>query len=211
MGISRDIFYAISIISIIVLSVLNTTSIYGYAIQRYKLNEYTGLSTEILMDNYKRVIYYVQNPFIKELKFNSIPMSEFGRIHFFEVKRIFIALYVFSIIFIGVIIFKALANKSNDLKKRLIANFNSGVNMMAVIFIFVGAISAKDFSKAFIYFHKIFFRNNYWIFDPRTDPIINALPEEFFMLELMSIIILLIVVTVVIKLLYIRNKLGSKS
>ncbi len=165
----------------------------------------------MLMDNYKRVIYYVQNPFIKELKFNNLPMSEFGRIHFFEVKRIFVMLYVFSVIFIGVIIFKVLTNKSNDLRKRLIANFNSGVNIMAVIFIFVGAISAKDFSKAFIYFHKIFFRNNYWIFDPITDPIINALPEEFFMIELMIIIILLVVVTLAIKILYIRNKSVSKG
>ena len=30
-------------------------------------------------------------------------------------------------------------------------------------------------------FHKLFFDNDYWIFDYRTDPIILLLPDEFFM------------------------------
>ena len=57
------------------------------------------LSKDALIDNYERVISYVQNPFNHELVLNSLPMSEFGKIHFYEVKRIFIALYIFAIIF----------------------------------------------------------------------------------------------------------------
>ena len=99
----RDIFYAFSIISIVVLSVLNTTIVYRYVIDKYELEKYTLLSKDVLMDNYERVIYYVQNLFNHELVLNSLPMSEFGKIHFFEVKRIFIALYIFGIIFIIII------------------------------------------------------------------------------------------------------------
>ena len=158
------------------------------------------------MDNYKRTIYYVQNPFIKELTFNSVPMSEFGKIHFFEVKRIFIALYIFSIAFILMMIIKILTNKNNDLGKKLIKSFNSSVNIMALIFISISAVALVDFSKAFIFFHKIFFRNDYWIFDPKIDPIINALPEEFFMIEFILIVAILIVFTVIIKVLNFRLK-----
>jgi integral membrane protein (TIGR01906 family) len=132
------------------------------------------------MDNYKRMISYVQNPFNKELVFNSLPMSNFGRIHFFEVKRIFIALYIISIIFIVAMISKIITNKNKDLGKRLIRSFNNSVNIIALIFISVSIMVATDFSKTFYFFHKIFFRNDYWIFDPIADPIINALPEEFF-------------------------------
>ena len=39
---------------------------------------------------------------------------------------------------------------------------------------------AVNFSRAFVIFHELFFDNDYWIFDPATDPIILALPEEFF-------------------------------
>jgi integral membrane protein (TIGR01906 family) len=63
-----------------------------------------------------------------------------------------------------------------------------------------------NFSKAFYVFHKIFFRNDYWIFDPNKDPIINALPEELFMIEAALIIILLLIFTLVIKVLYLKNK-----
>ena len=30
-------------------------------------------------------------------------------------------------------------------------------------------------------FHKLFFDNDDWIFNPRTDPVIKILPDEFFM------------------------------
>jgi integral membrane protein (TIGR01906 family) len=158
------------------------------------------------MDNYQRVISYVQNPFNNELVLNSLPMSEFGKIHFFEVKRIFIALYIFSIIFIIVMIWKIVMNKRKDLLKKLIESFNRSVNIIAIIFLSISIMMTINFSKAFYFFHKIFFRNDYWIFDPEKDPIINALPEGLFMIEAILIIILLLIFTVVIKVLYLKNK-----
>lgn len=199
-------FYAIAFISIAVLIVLNITSVYNYVIYKYELTNYTGLSAEILMENYKRTIYYIQNPLIKELIFNSIPMSDFGSIHFFEVKRIFIWLYIISITFILVMIIKMVKNRDGNLKKKLIKSFNSSVNIMSFIFIVISISALSDFSKAFYFFHKIFFRNNYWIFDPKIDPIIKALPEEFFMIEFMLIISVLIVFTVIIKVLRYKQK-----
>ena len=189
-----------------VLSVLNTTIVYRYVIDKYELQKYTLLPKDVLMDNYQRVISYVQNPFKEELVLNSIPMSEFGKIHFFEVKRIFIALYFFCIIFIIVMIWKIIMNKRKDLWIKLIESFNRCVNIIAIIFISISIMMTINFSKAFYFFHKIFFRNDYWIFDPKKDPIINALPEELFMIEAALIIILLLIFTLVIKVLYLKNK-----
>ena len=164
------------------------------------------------MDNYKRMIYYVQNPFRKELVFNNLPMSKFGEIHFFEVKQIFIALYIISITFIIIMIFKIITNKNKDLGKRLIKSFNNSVNIIAFILISVSIMTVIDFSKTFYFFHKIFFRNDYWVFDPVTDPIINALPEEFFMIELILIICVLLIFTLIIKVLHLRhNQKNNKS
>ncbi|MCI8453497.1 MAG: TIGR01906 family membrane protein [Lachnospiraceae bacterium] len=50
----------------------------------------------------------------------------------------------------------------------------------AVSFLIAGLI-ATDFSKYFVVFHRIFFRNDLWILDPRTDMLINIVPEPFFM------------------------------
>jgi len=203
----RDIFYAISIIAIAVLGVLNTTIVYKYAINKYELNNYTGLSTEVLMDNYKRIVHYVGNPFSKELILNSLTMSNLGKIHFIEVKQIFSVLYIISIIFISIMICKIITNRNKGLGKKLIESFNNSVNIIALIFISISIMTVIDFSKTFYFFHKLFFRNDYWIFDPVTDPIINALPEELFMIELILIISLLIIFTVVIKVIYLKNTL----
>ena len=37
-----------------------------------------------------------------------------------------------------------------------------------------------DFTSCFTLFHKLFFTNNLWIFDPETDYMIRMLPEGFF-------------------------------
>lgn len=42
-------------------------------------------------------------------------------------------------------------------------------------------IISTDFSRYFVTFHHIFFDNDLWILDPRTDMLINIVPEGFFM------------------------------
>lgn len=51
--------------------------------------------------------------------------------------------------------------------------------VFAVALVLIGIIST-DFTKYFIVFHKIFFNNDLWILDPRTDMLINIVPEGFF-------------------------------
>ena len=45
----------------------------------------------------------------------------------------------------------------------------------------LGILVALFWDKVFVIFHELFFNNDYWIFDYRTDPIILLLPDEFFM------------------------------
>ena len=42
-------------------------------------------------------------------------------------------------------------------------------------------LAVLDFNRAFTAFHLIFFSNDLWILDPRTDLLINIVPEPFFM------------------------------
>lgn len=45
----------------------------------------------------------------------------------------------------------------------------------------LAALISTDFTKYFVIFHQIFFDNDLWILDPRTDLLINIVPEPFFM------------------------------
>ena len=55
-----------------------------------------------------------------------------------------------------------------------------GTGLFFGITAILAAIISTDFSKYFIMFHHIFFRNDLWILDPATDMLINIVPEGFF-------------------------------
>lgn len=41
-------------------------------------------------------------------------------------------------------------------------------------------LMAVNFDRCFTVFHQLFFNNDLWLLDPRTDLMINMLPEQFF-------------------------------
>ncbi len=59
-----------------------------------------------------------------------------------------------------------------------------------------------NFEKSFIIFHKLLFRNDYWIFNPNLDPVINILPEEFFFHSGMMILILILLASILLFVMY---------
>lgn len=196
------IFTAISIIAISTIIALNLRFIYKFIIDKYDLVNITGVSGENLMNDYSGLINYLQNPFIEQLRFKNFAMSPYGEIHFYEVKRIFISLIIIALIFIIGNFIYVIACKIKGYKyfgRRIIGNLNSGSNILIMFFIILVAAYIIDFSKAFIIFHKIFFKNDYWVFDENMDPIIKALPEELFMIYGAIILGIIIIISITIK------------
>lgn len=199
-------------ICISALVIINSTWIYKLVVKKYNLESITGISEQELMNEYKGLINYLQNPFIDKLQFDNFVMSTYGEIHFYEVKRIFIVLIIIAIIFIMLLVYFIInkyKNSSLNIKK-LLKSFNSSANLLIIFFIGIVTLYLVDFSWAFTMFHKIFFRNDYWIFDPRTDPVINALPEELFMICGGGILSLLVIMIIVVKIAYYRSKNNIK-
>lgn len=55
-----------------------------------------------------------------------------------------------------------------------------GTGVFFGVLALLAGIISTDFTKYFIIFHQIFFRNDLWVLDPRTDLLINIVPEPFF-------------------------------
>lgn len=55
-----------------------------------------------------------------------------------------------------------------------------------------------SFHQAFWLMHQVFFRNNDWLFDARTDPVITILPERYFLCCGVAIVLQLILFAFVI-------------
>lgn len=67
-----------------------------------------------------------------------------------------------------------------DIKRLLPRMLCIGSGLFLALAALLAAVISTDFSKYFIVFHKIFFKNDLWILDPSTDLLINIVPEEFF-------------------------------
>lgn len=178
------IVFTLFFISVGVIAAVNSRFIYYNDIDNLNISETSGLSSEEIRTNYDALIDY-NSPFFKgDLQFPSLPASPSGLQHFAEVKNIFVSFYYIGatafLLGIAIILYKA-RKKDNSY---LLVSYVT----VLVLPLIVAAGCAINFDKAFILFHKLFFRNDYWLFDPSTDPVINILPDTFFLHALIVII-----------------------
>ncbi len=202
----KDIVLAILLtIFIICFAVVFTVffkQLYYFDIDYLNIASSTGISKEIIKENYDILIQYQSLFYRGTLELPNFVMSTTGRIHFEEVKRVFdiiqITLIVSGLIS-GVMIYQNI--KEREYRFLRLTSFLS-VGIPTVL----GFLVALDFEKAFVIFHQIVFRNNYWIFDYTTDPVISILPESFFMHCFMMIVGVIIVMSLLCMLLYKRQE-----
>lgn len=189
---------AVFLMTLSVVCVLNLRSIYYYNITSQNLCEETGLSEEALRENYEVLITYNSLLGPDELEFPDFPMSEHGRIHFKEVKVIFLLierLCIASGILLLLLIFFAL-------QRREIAWMKRTAIVTLVLPLGAGMLIGLNWERFFTGFHELVFSNDYWLFDPATDPVILALPDAFFFDCAAAIVLILLACCAALFLLY---------
>lgn len=167
----------LTIISVSVVFTLAFRPLYYLDISALDISEQSGYSKEEIRENYDVLIDYNMSFGKDKLEFPTLAMSEPGRIHFEEVRNIFnIFKYMAMagvVLSIGGIVFCIRRKEYRYLKLTSIL----AVALPAVL----GLLVALNWDWAFVTFHHIAFDNDYWIFDPLTDPVITILPDTFFM------------------------------
>lgn len=195
----------IGMIALSVLMAINFTYLYHWVIDRYRLIDITGLSRESLIENYWHMITYLQLPWIRELHLPDFSISDTGRLHFEEVKAVFLGLYVVAIILI--IVWLALVIRGI----RILPIFNRAANLTMSLFSVLGFLMLLDFGRIFTWFHILIFNNDFWILYPHLDPVILALPYQLFLIKAFFVITMLFVFSLSIKFLYIRYYSPTES
>lgn len=199
-------------ISLAVTLTLNARWLYVTVMEREHIPEYTGYSSEDILSNYDAVIKYNSILGPEKLEFPTLPMSDGGRIHFEEVKVIFVALQIIGVAsFVVLGVFAILAVKKKD-RDALSVLRNTGILAVAVPSA-VGVGVALNWDRAFVIFHKIFFANDLWLFDPRTDPVIRILPDTYFLACAVMIISLVILSSILCLALYfiLKGKIAKNN
>lgn len=91
------------------------------------------------------------------------------------IRRIALAVFMITLFLLWFI-----KQKEEKLLRFLAKGYLIVTGIVILISGIIVAFMARDFSKAFTIFHEIFFTNDLWILDPKTDLLINVLPEGFF-------------------------------
>ena len=178
----------LTIISLAIVLTLACKPLYYLDIHALHIPEATGYTISEIKSNYNAVIDYCLSFGNAPLEFPTFPMSEGGRIHFEEVKNIF---NLFKYMAIG----GTLASTAGILWMRR-RHCYGYLKLTAILTValpaFVGAAVALNWDRAFVTFHEIAFNNDYWLFDPATDPVINILPDAYFLHCAVMILVLVI-------------------
>ncbi|HBF3897152.1 TPA: TIGR01906 family membrane protein [Clostridioides difficile] len=197
-----NVLFSICISIVIIVGVINFTvgfkQLYYFDIDYLNISELSGLSKDDIKLNYDYLIDYNLNKNVSEFKLPTLKSSPQGKIHFEEVRNIFqninkLAKLLLVVSLVGIIL--SVKNKNIKILK------TTSITLIIMSLLLTVPI-LLNFEKSFIIFHKLLFRNDYWIFNPDLDPVINILPEEFFFHSGMMILILILLVSIVLFVMY---------
>lgn len=201
------LIFTLCIISFSIIITLNLRCLYYFDIDYLNIVESSGLDKNTIINNYNVLIDY-NSPFFKgSLKFPDLPSSLEGLQHFIDVKNIFTSIYyIAGITFIVCIIIIVYKMVKKDYSYLFVS---SVVNLL--ILTMIGIAGFSNFDTAFVIFHKIVFQNDFWLFDPASDPIITLLPDTFFLHSLLLIFFLAIIGSFILFIVYRYLKAKKKD
>ncbi len=176
-GVLTGILFTLFFISVGLMIAINFRPLFYADIKLLNLEAQSGLPASIIKENYDALIDYCSPFYQGKLSFPSLPASESGLSHFAEVKVLFQFFYISALVtfvlLVGIILYK---KRKKNHEYLLISSITM---ILLPLICLIG--SAINFSKTFELFHRLVFSNDDWLFDPITDPIINILPESFFL------------------------------
>lgn len=171
------------LVSVAIFITLNLTSIMVSVSQQ----TITHVMQQQIIADYWRLMHFLQLPWIDSLHFNFVPLSSTGKQHFNDVRNL-ILFNEAVLVVTGVISLRFLRHKKK--KQQLWQLLLPSRTILTAVPVFCGLL-AINFNSAFIKFHQLMFRNQDWVFNPNTDPIINILNETFFIQSFLLFVILL--------------------
>lgn len=175
-------------ISFAVVVTLNFRSLYYWDIEHLDIEGISGYAKEVIRENYDVLIDYNSMFNQEELEFPTFSMSESGRIHFQEVKSLFSYFQYLLIVTLLICVPTLIMN----IRKRSFAFLKTAGVVTLVLPSLIAVFIAFNWDWVFVTFHKIAFQNDYWIFDPKYDPVITILPDRFFMHCALLIVLLVV-------------------
>lgn len=169
---------------------------YEWQYERHNIPDNTKMSINELLKVTSYMIDYLQGE-RQSLEMTAIidgsnqeVFGEREKQHMIDVKKLFtIGSYLRNIsLYLLVIIFIYMIYKNKTLLIVVLSNVKYVFGTIIMLILILGGLLISNFNKYFTIFHKIFFSNDLWLLDPKTDILINIVPEIFFFQTAMIIL-----------------------
>lgn len=161
-------------------------SYYNNFHNEYKIEEESGLSKEWIESASNSLVEFIKNGDKEVLKhhFNKKEISHMEDVYkLFKLDRVvYTSLFIITLV---VFLYKLLKNDFiffKYIRKYILITYITVISFLGICSLF--------FSESFIYFHKLFFNNDLWLLDYETDLMIRILPEEFFFILFLNVLVL---------------------
>lgn len=178
------------LLSSVEIAVYSNPSFFEKEYEKYSVLDSVHMQMDDLMDVTDHLLNYMigrEENLVVETTINGQQREFFNdreKTHMVDVRNLFIAGWNLRNICVAVLIITLLLLMLLNKKKTievLARGFLIITLVIAAISAILGVIISRDFTSAFITFHKILFpQNEFWILDPNTDLLINIVPEGFF-------------------------------
>ena len=164
---------------------------YGFYKKEYQKYEVTE-DLDMNIDHVMYVTEHMMNYLIgKEEKLSVVTtvegkeqdfFNERDRLHMRDVRNLFLGgIKVGGVcLIVAAAILTMFKKREKDWKRLFFRAYSIALGVWLVIGVLLGIAFSIDFTTCFTIFHKLFFTNNLWIFNPETDYMIRMLPEGFF-------------------------------
>jgi len=151
----------------------------------YNIMKVTGIEKDNLMEVTEELLSYLKGTRKDLIIFTEVNgkteqvFEEREILHMEDVKELFQKGYLLRRILLflsGISIIFIVIYQKKNLGKTLIISAIYPI----ILLIILATLMYVDFYKYFTYFHEIFFTNDLWLLNPKTDILIQMLPLEFF-------------------------------
>ena len=168
------------ILALAILPFLNPVWV-GVAQDRALAAEWTGFETgqlaavtgEILAD-------LVVGPPAFDVSLDGVPvLNENERGHMRDVRGVFAGFFLVAVISAAVLVALFLAARGREARARFWGRLERTGIVIVVVTLVGGVAGMLLFDRAFILFHEIFFPGGNYLFDPRTDRLVQLFPQQF--------------------------------
>ena len=153
----------------------------GFAQDRALAGEWTGFGTEQLATVTGEILAdLVIGPADFDVTLDGVPvLTENERGHMRDVRGVFAGFFLAAAISAAFLVVLFLAARGREARARFWRRLERTGLVIVAVTLVGGVAGMLLFDQAFILFHEIFFPGGNYLFDPRTDRLVQLFPQQF--------------------------------